>query len=83
MLLQIEQTPKGKVCPSAGAFASCGNLIIFQEEIPMSNYYSNPTEAKAIGAVDRELQMMRARARRIKALKENGRLTAEELFHYQ
>ena len=45
----------------------------------MSNYYSNPTEAKAIGAVDRELQMMRARARRIKALKENGRLTAEEL----
>lgn len=45
----------------------------------MSNYYSDPTASKAIGAVDKELRLMRQRARHIQALKEKGKLTQEDL----
>ena len=45
----------------------------------MSHYYSNPTANLAIGAVERELQIMRIKAKHIKALKEKGNLTAEDL----
>lgn len=45
----------------------------------MSNYYSNPTANMAIRAVEQELCLMRIKARHIKALKEKGRLTTEDL----
>ena len=45
----------------------------------MSSYYSDPTANMAIGAVDKELRQMQRKARYIKALKEKGRLTPEEL----
>lgn len=42
------------------------------------SYYANPTANAAIGAVDRELKMMRKRAGQIKARRRKGLLTAEE-----
>jgi len=44
----------------------------------MANYYSNPTENAAIGAVDKELSAMRKKARRLKTLHQRGLLTPEE-----
>ena len=43
------------------------------------SHYSNHTENMAIGAVDKELRLMRIKARHIKALKEKGNLTPEDL----
>lgn len=43
------------------------------------SHYSNPTADMAIRAVEQELQLMRWKAKHIKALKEKGRLTAEDL----
>ena len=43
------------------------------------SHYANPTAAAAIGAVDRELRMMRKRAEQIKRRHKNGQLTNEEL----
>lgn len=43
------------------------------------SHYSNPTANAAIGAVDRELRMMRKRADQIKRRKKQGLLTPEEL----
>ena len=43
------------------------------------SHYSNPTANAAIGAVDRELRMMRKRAAQIKSRHRQGKLTSEEL----
>ena len=43
------------------------------------SYYSNPTENAAIGAVDREIRMMRKRAEQIRIRRRKGLLTAEEV----
>lgn len=43
------------------------------------SHYSNPTENAAVGAVDRELRMMRKRAEQIKRRRKNGLLTNDEL----
>lgn len=43
------------------------------------SHYSNPTANAAIGAVDREIWMMRKRAEQIKQRRKNGQLTVEEL----
>lgn len=43
------------------------------------SHYSNPTENAAVGAVDRELRMMRRRAEQIKRRRKNGQLTNDEL----
>lgn len=43
------------------------------------SYYSNPTANMALCAVEQELCLMRIKARHIKALKEKGRLTTEDL----
>lgn len=43
------------------------------------NHYSNPTANAAIGTVDREIRMMRKRARQIKRRRQQGLLTPEEL----
>lgn len=43
------------------------------------SHYANPTAAAAIGAVDRELRMMRKRADQIKRRRQQGLLTPEEL----
>lgn len=43
------------------------------------SYYANPTASMAIRAVEQELCLMRIKARHIKALKEKGRLTTEDL----
>ena len=43
------------------------------------NHYSNPTANAAIGAVDREIRMMRKRAEQIKRRHKQGLLTPEEL----
>lgn len=43
------------------------------------SHYSNPTENAAVGAVDRELRMMRKRAEQIKRRRKNGQLTNDEL----
>ena len=43
------------------------------------SYYSNPTANKAVAAVEKELCLMRIKAKHIKALKEKGRLTQEDL----
>lgn len=43
------------------------------------SHYSNPTADAAIGAVDRELRMMRKRAEQIKWRHKQGLLTPEEL----
>lgn len=43
------------------------------------SYYSNPTENAAIGAIDREIKMMRKRAEQIKRRRQKGQLTPEEL----
>lgn len=43
------------------------------------SYYSNPTANMALRAVEQELCLMRIKARHIKALKEKGRLTTEDL----
>lgn len=43
------------------------------------SYYSNPTEAAAIGSVDRELRLMRKRADQIKRRRQQGLLTPKEL----
>lgn len=42
-------------------------------------HYSNPTENRAIGAIDRELNMMRKRAQTIRRRREAGLLTPAEL----
>lgn len=42
------------------------------------SYYSNPTENAAIGAVDRELKIMRKRAEQLKIRKQKGLLTPTE-----
>lgn len=41
------------------------------------SYYSNPTENAAIGAVDREIKVMRKRAQQIRNLRKKGLLTPE------
>lgn len=43
------------------------------------SHYSNPTANAAIGAVDREIRMMRKRAAQIKRCRQQGGLTADEL----
>jgi hypothetical protein len=43
------------------------------------SHYSNPTANAAIGAVDREIRMMRKRAAQIKRRRQQGGLTADEL----
>lgn len=43
------------------------------------SHYSNPTANAAIGAVDREIRMMRKYADQIKRRRKNGQLTTEEL----
>lgn len=43
------------------------------------SHYSNPTANAAIGAVDREIRMMRKRAEQIKRRRKSGQLTNEEL----
>lgn len=43
------------------------------------SHYSNPTANAAIGAVDREIRMMRKYADQIKRRHKNGQLTTEEL----
>lgn len=43
------------------------------------SHYSNPTENAAIGAVDREIKMMRKRAEQIKIRQQKGLLTADEI----
>ena len=43
------------------------------------SHYSNPTANAAIGAVDREIHMMRKRAEQIKRRRQQGLLTPEEL----
>lgn len=43
------------------------------------NHYSNPTANAAIGTVDREIRMMRKRAKQIKLRRQKGLLTPEEL----
>ena len=43
------------------------------------SHYANPTANAAIGAVDRELRMMRKRADQIKLRHKQGLLTPEEL----
>lgn len=45
----------------------------------MANYYRDPTASAAIGAVDKELNIMRKRAARLRALQKQGRLTPGEL----
>ena len=45
----------------------------------MANYYRDPTASAAIGAVDKELNLMRKRANRIRDLHRQGRLTPREL----
>lgn len=42
------------------------------------SHYSDPTASAAIGAVDRELRRMRKEARRLRQLRDQGRLTREE-----
>lgn len=42
------------------------------------SYYSNPTANAAIGAVDKELNMMRKKAKRLAALRRAGKLSPEE-----
>lgn len=43
------------------------------------SHYSNPTANAAIGAVDREIRVMRKRAEQIKRCRKSGQLTNEEL----
>lgn len=43
------------------------------------SHYSNPTANAAIGAVDREIRMMRKYADQIKRRRKNGQLTTDEL----
>ena len=43
------------------------------------SHYSNPTANAAIGAVDREIRMMRTRAEQIKRRRKNGQLTEKDL----
>ena len=45
----------------------------------MSSHYSNPTANAAIGAVDREIHRLRKKAARLKALRQQGKLTRQEL----
>ena len=45
----------------------------------MANHYSDPTANAAMGAVDRELRMMRKRAARLRTLRLQGRLTPQEV----
>lgn len=45
----------------------------------MSSYYSNPTASAAIGAVDREISLMKKKAKRIKARRRMGLLTPQEI----
>lgn len=42
------------------------------------SYYSDPTANAAIGAVDREIRMMRRRAEQIRHRRQKGLLTPEE-----
>lgn len=42
------------------------------------NHYSNPTANAAIGTIDRELKMMRKRAKFLKERKQKGLLTPAE-----
>ena len=44
----------------------------------MSNYRSDPTANRAIGAVDKELARMRRRAQEIRRLRRQGRFTPED-----
>ena len=43
------------------------------------NHYSNPTANAAIGAVDREINLMRKRAEQIKRRRQKGLLTTAEV----
>ena len=45
----------------------------------MSSHYSNPTANAAISAVDREIHRLRKKAARLKALRQQGKLTRQEL----
>lgn len=44
----------------------------------MSNYYSNPTANAAIGAVDREMKLLRKEAKLLRQRYLRGLLTPEE-----
>ena len=41
----------------------------------MADYYRNPTASAAIGSVDKELARIRKRAKELRALRAQGRLT--------
>lgn len=41
------------------------------------SYYSNPTANAAIGAVDKELRLMRKKAKQLKKLRKLGFLTSQ------
>ena len=41
------------------------------------SYYSNPTANAAMGAVDREIRIMKKRATEIRRLRKQGRLTPQ------
>lgn len=43
------------------------------------SYYRNPTESAAIGAVDREIRVLRKRAAQLRKLRKQGKLTQQEL----
>ena len=43
------------------------------------SYYSNPTANAAIGAVDKEIRIMRKRAKQLRQLRRRGLLTPEVL----
>ena len=43
----------------------------------MSSYYRDPTANASIGAVDKELKRMEKRAKELRELRRNGKLTPE------
>ena len=45
----------------------------------MMSYYSNPTANAAIGSVDRQIRIMRKRAKLIRLRRKQGLLTSREL----
>ena len=47
------------------------------------SYYSNPTANAAMGAVDKEIRAKQKLAKRLKALRKQGIMSAEQLATYQ
>ena len=45
----------------------------------MADYFRNPTASAAIGSVDKELYAARKEGRRLRSLRDQGRLTRQEL----